>query len=215
MRIRLEGDLNTLRSELIDLGNIAEGLLEQVAEVLEGKEYAPERAESELLRLGETKQRLESGCLRVLAYEQPMASDFRLVSGCFKAASHLKRIGEQAAAGLDISAEALGYDGDGRQILRDMLWQDRHMLQQVLMAFARHHAEEAAAVIEMDDEVDALFAKLRDGVVQELRQSTEYAAELTDLLLMGKYLEKMGDHAASAAGWVLFALGKERESTWR
>ena len=93
------------------------------------------------------------------------------------------------------------------------------MVNGAIMAFIKRDLEMAQAVMDYDDVVDGLFDTVRNELV-EMISSTDYHAggqalgeAAMDLLMVAKYLERIGDHAVNIAGWVEFSItGKQPES---
>ena len=69
----------------------------------------------------------------------------------------------------------------------------------------------AREVIAADDIVDDLFDRVKLNIIQELRTGTSDGEQATDLLMVAKYFERIGDHATNIAGWVIFSLTGEHE----
>ena len=79
------------------------------------------------------------------------------------------------------------------------------MVSEAIDAFVRSDIKKAEAVISKDDIVDAAFNKAKEAITEMIRSGSKEATEAPDLLMIAKYLERMGDHAASLARWVLNA----------
>ena len=62
-----------------------------------------------------------------------------------------------------------------------------------------------------DDIVDDLFDRVKLNIIEELRTGTSDGEQATDLLMVAKYFERIGDHATNIAGWVIFSLTGEHE----
>ena len=212
VRIRLERDLNELRNDIITVGSWTDDVLQMASTIFQDGDSVPYKEVDEAVRrIVSAKRKLEENCLRLLASEQPLASDFRLVSAIFKMASHIKRIGELAGALVELADESEMRSDPAWDILEDMLAEGRDMLHSALRSLVRFDTDLAQSTIDRDAIVDQLFRKLREEIIQELREGDSPDPLLPDALLMGKFLEKIGDHAASSAEWVLFAIGDRRE----
>ena len=72
-------------------------------------------------------------------------------------------------------------------------------------AFVRQDKDAAAAVIKRDDEADNLFTQIKSGIIERLANSQGEGEYALDLLMIAKYLERIGDHATNKAEWVEFA----------
>ena len=63
--------------------------------------------------------------------------------------------------------------------------------------FVNKDIEEADSVIERDDVVDDLFSKVKTELVQMIHENVDVGEQATDLLMVAKYLERIGDHATN------------------
>ncbi|MDE6879789.1 MAG: hypothetical protein K2P20_00345, partial [Oscillospiraceae bacterium] len=64
----------------------------------------------------------------------------------------------------------------------------------------------ARAVMEYDDVVDQLFVEVKEHLTDLIRRDESLAGEALDLLMIAKYLERIGDHAVNVAEWVIYAI---------
>ena len=83
------------------------------------------------------------------------------------------------------------------------------MLIKSLEAFARRDRVKADWVIERDDVVDDLFEAVKGELIGAIRQNADNGETATDLLMVAKYFERIGDHAANIAQWAMFAMTGE------
>ena len=77
-------------------------------------------------------------------------------------------------------------------------------------AYVNRDIDLARKVIQMDDEVDDLFNKVKSEIIGEIRTGGDDGEQTTDLLMAAKYFERIGDHATNIAEWVIFSLTGER-----
>ena len=80
------------------------------------------------------------------------------------------------------------------------------MLMQALQAYVERDMKKAQEVIEHDDIVDELFVKVKTDLIEVMRNNADYAEHAADLLMVNKYLERIGDHATNIAEWVIFSI---------
>ena len=85
-----------------------------------------------------------------------------------------------------------------------------YMVSNSLKAFKEKDAELSRSVIESDDNVDKLFYKMRDSMVELIKSGAENADQAIYLMMIAKYFEKMGDHAENIAKWVYYYSTGER-----
>ena len=73
-------------------------------------------------------------------------------------------------------------------------------------AFAQQDSEKAQQVIDNDDKVDEIFVSVKNAIAESVRGGCPDPMQELDLLMVAKYLERIGDHATNIAEWVLFAV---------
>ena len=119
----------------------------------------------------------------------------------------MERIGDHAS---DISEITLVLDKEGEVTLltsiREMAKETTQMVIKSVEAFVARDIELARNVIKQDDKVDALFTELKSEIIRLINKSEEDGELATDLLMIGKYFERIGDHATNIAEWVIFSI---------
>ena len=125
---------------------------------------------------------------------------------------YLERIGDHAA---DISELTVAMAGTPYKLRGDnikcMAAETIVMLVDAVDSYVTKDMAKARAVIDHDDVVDDLFLKVKADLIQVIRENPEYGEYAADLLMVNKYLERIGDHATNLAEWVIFALDNKGE----
>ena len=214
MREKFEQQMEILHTELIELGALCEQAIGRTYEVLlEGNQ----RAAEEIIRkdqVVDAKEReIEDLCFRIILQQQPVARDLRQVSAALKMITDMERIGDHAAdiSELTIAMAGTPYRLRGDNIKR-MAAETIVMLLDAVDSYVNKDMEKARKVIAHDDVVDGLFVKVKADLISVIRENPEYGEYAADLLLVNKYLERIGDHATNIAEWVIFALDNKGSS---
>ena len=76
-------------------------------------------------------------------------------------------------------------------------------------SYVNHDLELAKKVGQEDDKVDALFIQVRKELIDLIREDKEKSEQAFDLLMIAKYLERIGDHAVNVSEWVIYAITGE------
>lgn len=207
MRTRFDSELETLYVSMIKMGSLTEEALTVLQEALSGSgRDGLDGIMAKSHEIDEKEREIEALCLRLLLRRQPVARDLRTISSAMKMVSDIERIGDNAG---DI-AEIIPFISSGDLTVRIGL--DRmivtviDMVTSAIDAFVHSDAEKAKGVIAEDDAADEAFVNAKQMVTEMIRTGDSNAQEAPDLLMIAKYLERMGDHAASLARWVLNAL---------
>ncbi len=208
MRNRFDIQLDQLNTELVMMGSLIEEAINDAMKALinQDKELAGKvmRGDREV---DEKEKEIESLCLKLLLQQQPVARDLRLISAALKMITDMERIGDQAA---DISEIAV-YLADGPFIKKletipQMARETIKMVSDSIDAFVRKDLELVEHVIESDDIVDDLFVTVKEDLFRLITENPENGGQAMDLLMIAKYLERIGDHAVNIAEWVKFSI---------
>lgn len=144
-------------------------------------------------------------CLRILALRQPVASDLRFITMSLKVVTDLERSGDLA---VNVSERVVELGSIPSMPAHDIICRmgslAQGMLRDALDAFVNGDALKAQAVTERDNTVDALYEQLFPELGTIMRSDPESVESATRLQSIGKYVERMADHATNIAEMVVF-----------
>ena len=208
MRSKFDEQLALLNRDLTKMGSLCEEALALAAKALANAdgETAAKIApiDSEIDQMERT---IESLCLKLLLQQQPVAKDLRLISAALKMITDMERIGDHAA---DISEMTILMAGTPyiRNIehLQTMAKEAMVMLVKSIEAYVEKDLAKAEKVIESDDVIDDLFDEIKAELIDAIHQNPDNGEQAADLLMVSKYLERIGDHATNIAEWVIFSI---------
>ncbi len=213
MRNRFERQLEQLNSELTKMGCLIEQAIEIAVNALVNQDV--ERANQAITfddEIDRQEKDIESLCMKLLLQQQPVAGDLRLISAALKMITDMERIGDHAA---DISEITILLASktyiNNLKFIQGMAKETIVMVVHSIDAFVQKDIKIAEEVILHDDIVDALFVDLKREIINVITTSPEYAEQATDLLMIGKYFERIGDHATNIAEWVIFSINGVHE----
>lgn len=210
MRSKFDEQLAELNREMIEMGRMIVQSITMAIEALTDKDE--KRAKSIMegdVEVDHEQKKIETICFNLLIQQQPVARDLRTVTAAMKMVTDMERIGDHAA---DIS-EITIFMGKNSYIeklnhIREMASETVLMLNRSIEAYVERNQEKAKEVIEHDDIVDSLFDDVKRDIIQLIQKNPEDGQEATDLLMVAKYFERIGDHATNIAEWVLYSLKK-------
>lgn len=156
------------------------------------------------------ERQIEGMCMKLLLCQQPVASDLRMISSALKMITDMERIAVQSAeiSELTIRMEETPYIKKLEHV-QQMAKETILMVVKSIDAFVNKDLELAQEVISMDDVVDDLFIKIKQELIGLINQDASNGEQATDLLMIGKYFERIGDHAVNIAQWVTFSITGE------
>lgn len=210
---KFEEELNKLIEHVTEAsGMILEALRNSTKALTNGDiELANQVIENDR-NINRISYKIESSSLKMLLLEHPVATDLRIVSSALKIATDLERIGDQAKDICDLLRFLL--EGNiykkNLDIIIEMSNIIEYMITNCLNAFKEKNPDLSKNVIAKDDEVDKLFYKMRDSMVELIKSGAENADQAIYLMMIAKYFEKIGDHAENIAKWVYYYSTGER-----
>jgi phosphate transport system protein len=194
------------------MGALCEDAIANAVKTLVDRESGLREKVWELEREIDMKERqIESFSIHLLLREQPVAGDLRQITAAQRMITDMERIGDQAA---DI-AELTRFIEDPRLIegipIDDMGKAAAKMLTDSVDAFVAADLQKAYAVMAYDDVVDEFFSRVKTELISLISKNSGAGETYMDLLMIAKYLERIGDHAQNIAEWVEYYItGKRR-----
>jgi phosphate transport system protein len=122
----------------------------------------------------------------------------------------MERIGDMAEDISELSAFMIGSAVKSDIHIGDMARAAVKMLSDSVDSFVEENLEKALRVIDYDDVVDELFNKVKRELIALIAQNRSDGEACLDLLMIAKYLERIGDHAENIAEWVVYSITGER-----
>ena len=153
------------------------------------------------------EREIEQLCLKLLLQQQPVAKDLRLISSALKMITDMERIGDHASDIAEIIPHLVTVRKEGDPAVSQAIAMGRKAYQMIQDAMAALTAEDELAarkVIAADDAVDFDFNAIKHTLAQEIAADPAKVDAALDLLMVIKYLERIGDHAVNVAEWVQF-----------
>ena len=212
MRIQFDQQMERLHVELIRMGSLCEEGIALSAKALQEKNPAfLQRIAAVEVEIDDKEREIEDLCMRLILQQQPVARDLRFISAAMKMISDMERIGDQASDIAEIVTYLSGACGHNTHI-DQMAQATIKMVTDSLDAFVRRDLTLAWSVIEYDDVVDRLFDECKSDLIAEIAQNPEDGERVLDVLMIAKYLERIGDHATNIAEWVEFSITGSHKS---
>lgn len=207
MQNRFESQLDTLNTKMIEMGSMCEEIIALVTKSLTDNDLTLVKKVKALEDdIDHMERDIESLCFRLLLKQQPVAKDLRQISATLKMVTDMERIGDQA---LDISEFIKYLDGkskDDCQYIHLMAESTIRMVSDSVEAYVKGDVALAKSAMAYDDVIDDYFNKAKSTIVNLIAIKPNDGEYLLDLLMVGKYFERIGDHAVNIAEWVEFSV---------
>ena len=207
MRNLFDSQLNTLHRKLIEMGSACETAIDlAVKALLEGNADIAHEAASHDREIDQMERDIEAICLKMLLQQQPVARDLRQISAAMKIITDMERIGDQAEDIGEIVPFLNGRTGTECEDIRLMAETAQQMVRSSIDAYVNQDMALVKKVISMDDIVDDAFDRTKETLIHMISSNREDGQYCLDLLMIAKYLERIGDHATNIAEWVAFSI---------
>ena len=207
MRNRFDQQLEKLNVELVTMGALCEDAVTYAIRALFDRESdMVERAEEAERQIDQMERDIESTCMRLLLQQQPVARDLRVISSALKMIGDMERIGDQAADIAEIVKYLKEDEVPNLGHLREMSDFAAGMVTASINSFVRQDLDLARKVILDDDVVDEYFEKVKEALIGIIAEGDRDGAFLLDILMIAKYIERVGDHATNIAEWVVYSI---------
>ena len=206
MRNRFDRELTALHDLLIEMGTLSQKSIETAKDALLQQDRQLARQVYEYEReVDEKEKEVERRCLKLLLQQQPVASDLRVISTALKIITDLERISDQSC---DI-AELADRMAD-QPYIKQLV--DIPKMAEAVIKMVKESIDLAQRVVAQDDVVDDLFNQVKNDLIALIRKDANNGEQAVDLLMVAKYLERIGDHATNVAEWVVFSITGEHKN---
>lgn len=205
--------LKAMQDELMHMGNTVEKQIYSAVQSL--KNLDGDAAKSIIDQddlLDNMMLSIEDKCLRLVALQQPMAGDLRIISMAGKLAVDLERIADHAVDIAKITRRLLG-----EQLIKPIVDLPKmaemciRMLRESLLAYTEGNVNRAARMAELDDEVDRVYGVLVNEVMALLGSDPVRNKQLIQLMMAAHHLERVADHTTNIAEGVIFMVTGKRK----
>lgn len=193
--------LQSLRDDLVRMGTKVEEMIDKALQsVLERNNLLAREVRRMDDSVDDATLDLEHRCVELLARQQPMASDLRLIFAVLKATTDLERLADNAV-GIARKARRLNKLPPGEMVF-DLAYYVQivqRMLREALQAFVQHDIELARQVAGQDEEIDDLYRDYSQRLLEYMQADPANVERGANLLLILRLVERMGDHAMNIA----------------
>jgi phosphate transport system protein len=208
IRKQYDTDLESLKNSLTEMGRNSADAVENVLEALcvADADAAAAIVKGDA-RINNMERDIEHRCMTLLLRQQPVAGDLRRISTAMKVVTDIERIGDHAADIAEIIPHLVTVRKEGDPAVSQAIVMGKkahQMILDTLDALTEEDENAARRVIAADDEVDYDFNAIKHQLAQEIAEDPGKVDAALDLLMVIKYLERIGDHAVNVAEWVQF-----------
>jgi len=205
-------DLHKLKEEVISMGSLVSKAIGDSVLSLKNRDVGLAQKVIEMdTEIDAMDHRIEEDCMRLLALQQPMARDLRLIISALKMSIDLERMGDLALE-IAIITKITASVPSVKPLVDIPRMSDicQEMLKNIMIAFENKDVELAKVVAKRDDEIDMLFDQVRRELISYMIEDPKKITGAQHLNFVARYLERIGDHITNISENVVFMVTGER-----
>ena len=207
MRLKFDQQLEELNRELIKMGALCERAIRLAVDQLMKAEAQKAKEVNQIeMEINHKEREIEALCMKLILQQQPVASDLRQISSALKMISDMERIGDQAQDIAGMSKFVQVQEIAHTVHVGEMAEATIKMVTESIDSFVKKNIETARNVVKYDDVVDNLFLQVKEEL-------TGKVIDDSDLIMIAKYFERIGDHAENIAQWVEYSITGEHDDS--
>lgn len=212
-RATFDRQLAGLRDDVLILGSMVDKALARSVEALKKRDLDDSQMIiSDDMKINRKRFEIEEKCLLLLATQQPMASDLRVIAAAMSIITDLERMGDHAEGIAKINL-MLGNEPLLKPLIDIPKMEDksRDMLRRALDAFVAKDAEAARKLANEDDEVDALYNRVYHDLLDIMINDPGTISRATYLLWVAHNLERFADRITNICERIVFMVTGQME----
>ncbi len=205
-------DLHKLREDVLSMGSLVGRTIGDAVLSLKNRDVdMAQKVIDTDKEIDALDHSIEENCMRLLALQQPMARDLRLIISVLKMSIDLERMGDLALEIAVITKMTASVPPIKPLIdIPRMSEICQDMLKNTMIAFENKDVELAEQVARRDDEIDALFDQVRRELISFMIEDPKKITGAQHLTFVARYLERIGDHITNLSESVVFMVTGER-----
>ncbi|MBM7615013.1 phosphate signaling complex protein PhoU [Alkaliphilus hydrothermalis] len=206
MRNQFIKQLDELNIKLLKMGAMVQEVIEVAVESLTKQDLELARKVYELDdEIDKIELEIEMECMNLIALQQPMAKDLRVIGTILKIITDLERMGDHAVNIAKVTLE-IGEEPFVKPLIDipKMAKLAQTMVKKSLDAFMKTDVELATEVANDDEAVDQLYEKIYTELINKMIEQKNIVKQATNLIFIGRFLERIADHATNIGERVIF-----------
>ncbi|AII38811.1 phosphate signaling complex protein PhoU [Enterococcus faecium] len=215
LRTQFEEELLNLHNQFYEMGMMVSSAVHKSvrAYIKHDKILAQEVIENDI-NINNMETRLEKKSFEMIALQQPVTTDLRMIITVMKACSDLERMADHAVS---VAKSTIRVKGQTRipeieKEISDMSDYVKKMVDNVLVAYVKTDEKDARTIANMDQRVNDYFNRIYNATIKNMQENPETVISGTDYLNVASYLERIGDYVTNICEWIVYlATGKITE----
>lgn len=208
MREIFADELKKLQGRFMEMGiNVSEQIYQSTKSFIDHDKTLAQQVVEADKETNNEEMDLEQRALNLIALQQPVATDFRIIISILKASSDLERMGDHADS---IARETIRVKGHQRvkeieEAIAEITTSVRKMLENALDAYVRTDEKTARQVAQMDLKIDQQYILTRDQITATMRHDPQTITASSAYMNVARLLERIGDHIVNLTEWIVYS----------
>ncbi|MFV0559332.1 MAG: phosphate signaling complex protein PhoU [Enterococcus sp.] len=215
LRTQFEEELLNLHNQFYEMGMMVSNAVHKSVRsyIKHDKKLAQEVIDNDT-NINDMEIRLEKKSFEMIALQQPVTTDLRMIITVMKASSDLERMADHAVS---IAKSTIRVKGQNRmpeieKEISDMSDYVKKMVDNVLIAYVKTDEKDARTIANMDERVNESFNRIYNATIKNMENNPDTVISGTDYLNVASYLERIGDYVTNICEWIVYlATGKITE----
>lgn len=206
LRTQFEEELLNLHNQFYEMGMMVSSAVHKSvrAYIKHDKILAQEVIENDI-NINNMETRLEKKSFEMIALQQPVTTDLRMIITVMKASSDLERMADHAVS---VAKSTIRVKGQTRILeiekeISDMSDYVKKMVDNVLVAYVKTDEKDARTIANMDQRVNDYFNRIYNATIKNMQENPETVISGTDYLNVASYLERIGDYVTNICEWIV------------
>ncbi len=207
MRRLFEDELNELHVRFSEMGMMVnEAIYKSVKAFINHDKQLAREVIADDHKINERETDLERKSFELIALQQPVSTDLRVIVTIMKASSDLERMGDHAVS---IAKSTIRVKGNTRvpdieKDIADMADKVKQMVEEVLDAYVKEDRKKAIKIADEDVAINAYSDNIYDDCIKEMQRDSETVVGSMDYMLVASYLERIGDYVTNICEWIVY-----------
>ncbi len=203
--------LSALNRSLIEMEKVVEELIEQTIDALITGDEGLARTTIKQDDIIDFKQLyIEKECARLIAQEQPIASDLHFILSVVKIVTDIERIADQCSDicqySIKLQDKTWSSQINYQRHIERMAVMTKEMLTKALDSLVEKNVETIREICRSDDQIDDCFRKVWQELSEEMTRDSQFIQSGMHYIMIIKYLERIADHTTNIAEWIYYSL---------
>jgi phosphate transport system protein len=207
LRSQFEQQLIKLHRQFYDMGNqVSEAINKAVASFTKHDRKLAQEVIDHDFDINELEIKLEQKSFELIALQQPVTTDLRVIITIMKASGDLEHMGDHAVS---IAKSTIQVKGETRILkiedeISKMSMQVQRMMDAVLTAYIEHDAKRAEEISRWDKVVNNYYSSIYDHSIYEMQENPDTIVSGNDYLKVAGFLERIGDYVTNICEWIVY-----------